>query len=109
MNPYGTETEQMRNVLAIGVWENEGGASGRDCLDEPYGRRIEAERSWIAHRVFSGVPADGGGQSTTGLGRLDATGGMLSTGSRDDGHYQDRGSLTQGAGIARYRIEDCLS
>ena len=34
MKARANETEQLRNILAIGVWENEGGASGRESLDD---------------------------------------------------------------------------
>ena len=57
------ETEQLRNILAVGVWENEGGAPGRDSLDRQYGRRIEADRSWTVYHVFTGAPAIEHGQA----------------------------------------------
>ena len=46
MTRYIDETERERHDRAIGVWDNEGGASARAPGDEQYGRRIEADRSW---------------------------------------------------------------
>jgi len=39
------ETKQPRDVLAIGVWKNEGAATSSDSLDRQYGRRIMAAAS----------------------------------------------------------------
>ncbi|MCR4265139.1 hypothetical protein [Nitratireductor sp. ZSWI3] len=63
MKARGDKTEHMRNLLAISVWENEGGAVGRHALDEQYGRRIETDRSWTVYHVSSGVPARAGGRT----------------------------------------------
>ncbi len=93
MNPRGNETESRRDVRAIDIWENEGGAPRRDSLDEQYGRRIEADRSWTIYPVLSGVPANSDGGAMTGLSRLDATDGMLSLNRRNDERHKDRGSL----------------
>ena len=109
MNPDGNETKQMRNVLAISVWENEGGASGRKGLDEQYGRRIEADRSWTVYHVFSGVPAHAGGQAMTGLSRRDATDGMLSLNRCNDGRRKDRNNATPRARLARSTTEGFLA
>lgn len=67
MKARGNETGQMRNVLAIGVWENEGGASGRDFPDEEHGRRTEADRSRTVRQIAAGVPAHADGQAMAGL------------------------------------------
>jgi hypothetical protein len=67
-----------RSVLAIGVWENEGGAHAPDSMDCHYGRRIESDRSWTVYHVFTGVPARIDGRSMTGLSRREATDNMLS-------------------------------
>lgn len=77
------KTEHLRNVLAIGIWENEGGAPARDSHDRQYGRRIEADRSWTVYHVFTGVPAHADGEAMTGLTRSDATHGMLSLNRRN--------------------------
>lgn len=69
--------EDQRLLLAISVWENEGGASGQDSADELYGRRVEADRSWTVYHVFTGVPAQADGKAMTGLSRLNATDRML--------------------------------
>ncbi|MGB3391457.1 MAG: hypothetical protein WBA88_26170 [Pseudaminobacter sp.] len=64
--------------LAIGVWENEGGAPGPGIVTHQYGRRVEVDRSWTVYHVFSGVPARRSGNPMIGLSRPDATEGMLS-------------------------------
>lgn len=69
-----------RHSLAIGVWENEGGAS--DGTDRQYGRRIEADKTWTIYHVFTGVPAHAAGQIMTGLSRSTATDGMVSLNRR---------------------------
>ncbi|WP_328600487.1 hypothetical protein [Mesorhizobium xinjiangense] len=98
------DTERLRNVRAIGIWENEGGAPGRDCLDEQYARRIEADRCWTVYHVFTGVPAQVDGQTTTGLSRLEATDRMFSLNRRgNDGRHTTRARSTLS------KIEDSLS
>ena len=79
------DSEHLRNALAIGVWENEGGAPERVSLDEQYGRRVESDRSWTVYHVFTGVPAHADGQIMTGLSRSDASNGMLSLNRRNGG------------------------
>ncbi|WP_157014723.1 hypothetical protein [Mesorhizobium xinjiangense] len=101
------DTEQMRNVLEIGVWENEGGASGRNALDKQYGRRIEADRSWTVYHVFTGVPGHVDGQTMTGLSQSYATDRMLSLNRRNQGRRKGRGGLMPRTPIERYPIEDC--
>ncbi|MFU0507959.1 hypothetical protein [Pseudaminobacter sp. NGMCC 1.201702] len=64
--------------VAIGVWENEGGAPGLGIVTHQYGRRVEADHSWTVYHVFSGVPASRSGNPMTGLSWSDATEGMLS-------------------------------
>ncbi len=54
MNAPGTDTEPGRHALAIGVWENEGGAPAPDTLDHQ-GWKSEADRSRMLHPVFPGV------------------------------------------------------
>jgi hypothetical protein len=70
--------------LAIGVWENEGGAPGPGIANHQYGRRVEVDRSWTVYHVFSGVPARRSGNPMTGLSRSDATEGMLSLNLHDE-------------------------
>ena len=57
MKDYSDEPARRLNALAIDIWENEGGAPGRDSMDHQYGRRIETDRSWTVYHVFTGVPA----------------------------------------------------
>lgn len=77
MNLQNNEIE-LRNTVAIAIWENEGGAPGRDLTVHQYGRRIEADRSWTVYHVFTGVPARVGANSMTGLSRVQATNRMMS-------------------------------
>ncbi|MFC3206090.1 hypothetical protein [Aquamicrobium soli] len=70
------ETGRKQIAAAISVWENEGGAPGRDPVHHQYGRRIEADRSWTVYNVFTGIPACLDGDAMTGLSRLEATRGM---------------------------------
>ena len=67
MKDYSDEPARRRNAVAIGIWENEGGAPGRDPMDHQYGRRIETDRSWTVYHVFTGVPARVGGDAMIGL------------------------------------------
>ncbi|WP_315901523.1 hypothetical protein [Prosthecodimorpha staleyi] len=69
---------RARQALALGVWENEGGAPATAILDHQFGRRIESDRSWTVYHVFTGVPARRGGAPMTGLSRSEATDGMVS-------------------------------
>lgn len=84
MTRYIDEIERERHDRAIGVWDNEGGASARAPGDEQYGRRIEADRSWTIYHVFTGVPASREGQEMIGLSHSAATDGMLSLNRRND-------------------------
>ena len=85
MTRYVDETERVRHDRAIGVRDNEGVASVRAPGDEKYGRRIEADRSWIIYRVFAGVPVSRRGQELIGLSRSVATDGMVSLNRRNEG------------------------
>lgn len=84
------------NNVALGRWENEGGASGSDSMDHDYGRRIEADRSWTIYHVFTGVPALLCGNTMIGLNRSDATIGMLSLNRHNAERRKERGRLTTG-------------
>lgn len=76
------DTDRRRDITAIEIWENEGGAPG-DSADHLYGRRVEADRSWTVYHVFSGAPARVGGDTMTGLSQRAATSGMLSLNLRN--------------------------
>ncbi|WP_197435065.1 hypothetical protein [Nitratireductor arenosus] len=107
MNPQDDNTERLRNLLAISVWDNEGGAAGRHALDDQYGRRIEPDRSWTVYHVFSGVPVRAGGQNMTNLSRVDATESMLSLNRRNQGRLMAEGGVRPRTPIERSPIEDC--
>ena len=83
MNAHSDETDRQRNAAGLAVWDNEGGASGRDFADRQYGRRVEADRTWTVYNVFSGIPALIDGGAMTGLSRSDATRSMLSLNQRN--------------------------
>ena len=51
-------------------------------LPTTYGRRVELDRSWTVHHVFTGVPAHIYGVTMVGLSRSDATDIMLSLNRR---------------------------
>src|ERR1700744_587878 len=89
MNDHG-EAELRRHALAIGIWENEGGTSVSDPLDQQYGRRVEADRSWTVYHVFTGVPAHIDDSAMTGLSRSGATDRMLSLNHRNAHRRKER-------------------
>ena len=107
MKDHDAETERKRYAVAIGIWENEGGAPGRDSMDDHYGRRVEADRSWTIYHVFTGVPARAGGEAMIGLSRSDATRGMLSLNLRNVGRRQERECLRVARGTGH--TEACVS
>ncbi|WP_081623603.1 hypothetical protein [Hoeflea sp. 108] len=84
MTRYVDETERAQHNRAKGVWDNDDGVSVRAPIDEQYGRRIEADRSWTIYHVFTGVPASREGLRMIGLSRSVATDGMLSLNRRND-------------------------
>ncbi|WP_378941601.1 hypothetical protein [Mesorhizobium sp. ANAO-SY3R2] len=94
MNNRINESQRRRDAAAIGIWDNEGGARGRDALDHQFGhqfgRRIEADRSWTVYHVFTGIPAHVDGQAMTGLTRSDATDGMTFLNLRSTGRHKER-------------------
>jgi hypothetical protein len=56
MNAHRTEIE-TGHALAISIWENEGGTSAPELMDDQYGRRIEAHRPLAIYHVSAGAPA----------------------------------------------------
>jgi hypothetical protein len=66
------------------------GARACDALDDQYGRRVEADRSWTVYHVFTGVPARFEGSAMTGLTCPAATSGMLSLNSRSVARRTER-------------------
>jgi hypothetical protein len=97
MNARTDETERERHhALAVAIWENEGGAPGRDSMDHQYGRRIERDGSWSVYHVFTGVPAEIQGQRMTGMSRTDATQDMLSLNRGNEGRRHKRKPMASG-------------
>ncbi len=94
MNSHSNETELGRRAYAIGVWDNEGGAAAPDTSDDPFGRRVEADRSWTVYHVFTGVPARVDGAAMTDLSRSAATDGMLSLNLRNVERRKERDTTT---------------
>lgn len=93
MKNYSDEPARSRNAVAIGIWENEGGAPGSDPMDHQYGRPIETDRPWTVYPVFTGVSAPVGGDAMIGPSRMDATDGMISINLRNIGRREERLSL----------------
>ena len=90
MNVQCNETVREHDAVAIGIWENEGGAPDRNSMDHQYGRRIEADRSWTVYHVFTGVPARANGQAMVGLSQSAATSGMLTLNVRNANRRKER-------------------
>lgn len=101
MNDHRNALERKRQAAAIGVWENEGGATGPGSMDHQYGRRIETDRTWTVYHVFTGVPAHGSGRAMIGLSRSDATDRMMSLNLRN---FRRR---TERAGSSALGVDPC--
>lgn len=94
MSKIDNHAELRPHAFAIGVWENEGGASRRDTYDDhQYGRRIEMDQSWTVYQVFTGIAARADGRRMTGLNRLEATDCMLSLNLRNAQRRKDHRRL----------------
>lgn len=93
MNGQRNQTDPQRNTTAIAIWENEGGAPGRDLTEHQYGRRIEADRSWTVYHVFTGVAARVGNDDLIGLSRSHAPSRMMSLNLRNAECRKQRSSL----------------
>jgi len=87
--------ERRPDAIALGRWENEGGALWHDSMDIQYGQRIEPDRSWTVYHVFTGIPARTDGQTLTGMSRSDATKGMLHLNLINTGRRRERTRLSQ--------------
>jgi hypothetical protein len=92
MNTARDEASQQPGPTAISVWEDDGGACGRTRMDQHFGRRIEADRTWTIYHVYTGVPASADGRVLAGLSRSDATDGMLFLNNRNSSHRAHRNS-----------------
>ncbi len=93
MNRQSNETGLRRNTAAIGIWENEGGAPGRDPTEHQYGRRVEVDRSWTVYHAFTGATARVGNDDLIGLNRSQATSSMMSLNLRNAERRKQRISL----------------
>ncbi|MDI6028725.1 hypothetical protein QBK99_21350 [Corticibacterium sp. UT-5YL-CI-8] len=78
------------NAAVIDNLGNRGGTAVRDGLDNQFGRRVEADRSWTIYHVYSGVPAYFGGRASMRLSLSDATLGMISLNRRNKGVRSQR-------------------
>ena len=78
MNSHRNETERRWNAIAIGIWENEGGAPGRYSMDIQHDGRIEPARSSTVYRVSTSAPVRAGGHAMIGKSRSDAGKDMMS-------------------------------
>jgi hypothetical protein len=93
MNGQRNQTDSQRDTTAIAIWENEGGAPGRDLTEHQYGRRVEVDKSWTVYHVFTGVAARVGGDDLIGLSKPQATSRMLSLNLRNTECRKQRISL----------------
>lgn len=84
------QTDPQRTTTAIAIWENEGGAPGRDLTEHQYGRRVEVDRSWTVYHVFTGETARDGGDDLIGLSKPQATSRMLSLNLRNAERRKER-------------------
>jgi hypothetical protein len=109
MNGQRNQSDPQRNTAAIAIWENEGGAPGRDLTEHQYGRRVEADRSWTVYHVFTGVVARVGDDDLIGLDRSQATSSMMSLNLRDVERRQQRISLPAFARDASVEAVACRS
>ena len=109
MNSQCNQIDLKQNTIAIAIWENEGGAPGRDLTEHQYGRRIEADRSWTVYHVFTGVVARVGDDNMTGLSRSQATSSMLSLNLRNVERRKQRISLPALARDASGEAVGCRS
>lgn len=57
MSAHRNDTERRRLALAIGDWENEGGAPARHTLEHQDGRRAERDRTLTVDHVSTGMSA----------------------------------------------------
>jgi hypothetical protein len=106
MRIRSSEIERRLNAIAIGIWENEGGALCRDSMDTLYGRRVEPDRSWTVYHVFTGVPAWADGHTMIGMSRLDATKGMISLNLSNTARRKERTRLSELAKNTRETTKD---
>jgi hypothetical protein len=79
-------------------------ASAASSACEPhYGRRVEADRSWTVHHVFTGIPANIDGVTMSSLDRSDATDIMLSLNRRSVLKTRARDALLRSSATIRRR------
>lgn len=106
MSAHNNDARRQQNATTsvIDIWENEGGAHRHDYIGHHYGRRVEADRSWTVYHVFTGVPANIGGNAMIGLSRTAATDGMVSLNRRNEGPCRDRDRLK-----ARIQLTPCTT
>lgn len=108
MNRQDNETGLRPNTVAIAIWENEGGAPGRDLTEHQYGRSVEADRSWTVYHAFTGATARVGNDDLIGLNGSQATSRMMSLNLRNAERRKQRISLlalaqdASGEAVARW-------
>jgi len=103
MNAHSKEPESALNSLALGIWENEGGALKWDSMDHHYGRRVESDGSWSIYHVYTGRPAAISGYSMTGLSKLDAGKDLIRLNLRSEQLRHERQSASQEDGRSAAR------
>ena len=96
MNDCNEITTQGWQTAAGCIRTSEGGAPARNSSHHQYGRRIEADSSWSVYHVFTGIPAEIGGCSMTGLSRSEATGTMMALNRHNERRRQQRSGADRG-------------
>jgi hypothetical protein len=109
MNTHNNKTDVRRHTLAIDAWENEGGAPARDSMDSHYGRRVEADGSWSIYHVFTGVLADIGSRSLTGLTRSGSGEVMMSLNRRNEERRRQQDRLMTAWGARHWEVDEVRS
>jgi hypothetical protein len=107
MNGQRNQTDLKRNTTALAIWENEGGAPGRE--EHQYGRRIEADRSWTVYHVFTGGAARVGDDDLIGLSKSQATSRMMSLNVRTAERRKERIRLSAFAPKSSGKAVECRS
>ena len=97
MNSHRNEAERRWNAIAIGIWENEGGAPGRYSMDIQHDCRIEPARSSTVYRVSASVPVHASGHAMIGKSRSEARKDMMSFNLLNIGYRKEWIRLSEAA------------
>ena len=101
MNSHRDQTERRQNAIALGIWENEGGASNRISTDIQHDCRIEPARSSTVYRVAASAPVYADSHAMIGKSRPDARKDMMSFNLLNIGYRKEWIRLSDAALNAR--------